>query len=343
MEASHLKMTEMNVVHLFRKKNPIFFSIEKVFSVVAEEMHKSGIHITRIELPVYSSLKTLLKNILFTRKINKENLVHITGDVHYVALALPSKQTVLTIHDIGFLKNNTGFKKMILKKLWIDLPLNHLRYITVISQATKNELIKIKASWGNKIQVIHNPVNPVFSYTAKEFNKTQPRILHIGITPNKNIQRTIEALKNINCVIVFIGILPTEIKEILQSESINFEEKYNLSEEALVQEYQNCDVVSFCSLLEGFGLPIVEAQATGRVVVTSNLEPMLTVAGGGAIFADPYNIDSMRAAFTAAINDDVLREETIQKGFQNVRQYSAANIAGQYASLYQKIKAENFN
>ena len=69
-----------------------------------------------------------------------------------------------------------------------------------------------------------------------------------------------------------------------------------LTDGELVEAYRRCDMVVFASLYEGFGLPILEAQAMGRPVITSNFRAMREAAGDGALLVDPYSVEAIRDA-----------------------------------------------
>jgi glycosyltransferase involved in cell wall biosynthesis len=109
----------------------------------------------------------------------------------------------------------------------------------------------------------------------------------------------------------------------------------------MVNEYRNADIVSFCSLAEGFGLPIIEAQALGVPVITSNISPMKEVAGEGALLVDPNNPDCIAAGIAEIINNEALRMKIVGTGSENVRRFSPEHVAGQYWKLYMEIAADN--
>ena len=111
----------------------------------------------------------------------------------------------------------------------------------------------------------------------------------------------------------------------------------DLTDEQMADEYRRADMVSFASLAEGFGMPIIEGQATGRVVVTSALPPMNEVAGGGAVLVDPLSVESIRHGFLAAMRDAELRRRLIAIGRANVERFSAETIAAQYVALYRRV------
>ena len=93
----------------------------------------------------------------------------------------------------------------------------------------------------------------------------------------------------------------------------------------------------FVSTYEGFGLPILEAEATGRPVLTSNIMAMPEVAGDGACLVDPYNITAIRKGTLKVINDSSYRKELVQHGFENVKRFRPEKIAAQYVELYKQI------
>ena len=101
--------------------------------------------------------------------------------------------------------------------------------------------------------------------------------------------------------------------------------------------YEEADIVTLMSTLEGFGMPIVEAQAVGRVVVTSNVSSMPEVAGDGACLVDPLDVSAIRAGIRKVIDDDGYREDLVRRGFENVKRFDPERIAQQYLDLYRRI------
>jgi glycosyltransferase involved in cell wall biosynthesis len=283
--------------------------------------------------------KGLFKRIFITIQsaFNQGDINHITGDIHFVSLLLKKKKTILTVHDIGSVLKGRRMKKKVLRFFWFVMPFARVKYVTVISEFTKKEVLKEFKINPDKIVVIPDCVSPNIKYSEKEFNAEKPNILQIGTKPNKNLPNLIKALEGISCKLTIIGKLTNEQKQLLSKHDINYENKFNIDYTEVVEAYKNADIVSFISNYEGFGVPILEAQATGRIVVTSKLSPMIEVAGDGAVYVNPQNISEINSTLKKIISDEPTRKSIIAKGKENVNNYSAKSVASQYFNLYKKM------
>jgi glycosyltransferase involved in cell wall biosynthesis len=268
---------------------------------------------------------------------NQEEINHITGDINFIAIFLRKSRTVLTIHDVGFMYHPSSIARFILKTFWIAIPVRRSARITVVSQATKKELLKFVNNDPAKIVVIYVPISPLFVPRPRSFNKEKPTILQIGTKNNKNLSRLALALRGINCRLQIIGTLDERTSRDLQAAGIEYAYAFNLTEEEMVSMYEASDLVSFVSTYEGFGMPIVEANAIGRPVVTSNVSSMPEVAGDAAHLVDPFDVNSIRAGILKVIGDDQYRERLITNGFRNKARYDVNSIAQQYADVYRQL------
>ncbi len=327
----------MHIHFFFRKKDVNGFSIEGIFTLIAAAIQQRNPESKTIEMPFYShSLPKVFQNIAFARQ-HQARVNHVTGDVHYTLLQFSRRNlNVLTIHDCGMLKKRNALHPIHLlqKALWFDLPVRKADIVTVISEKTKSELLRYVPSAASKVRVVPNFVNPVFQYVAKTFDAACPTILHIGSTANKNLNRLIEALDGIPCQLQIVGALTEKNLELLQKHRVLYRSCQSISQAELIEHYQKADIVAFVSTYEGFGMPIIEAQSVGRVVVTSNISPTNEVAGKGACLVDPYDVQAIRAGILRVIEDAPLRQQYIEQGLLNVQQYQLERIVGRYCDLY---------
>ena len=326
------------VTYLQRKARGIGnYSLEFIFNDVRGRL-KEKID-ARIVISTFESrgLFKRLYNCLQAFFTQGEYITHVTGDVNYLGLFLSQHRTIHTILDCVFLDSTSGMKHRVLKYFWLKVPLKRSAFITAISSATKHEILKYGCCDPDKIVVIPVAISQGFSYIPKPFNVGKPVILQIGTAHNKNISLTLNALEGIPCKIVIIGKYNEEYEQMLKQGSFDYAFKSGLSDEEMKSEYRNADIISFPSTYEGFGMPILEGQATGRIVVTSNLSSMPEVAGEAAILVDPFDIQSIRNGFMEAINNEALRTRLIAKGLENIQRYEPQNIANMYLDLYKKL------
>jgi glycosyltransferase involved in cell wall biosynthesis len=269
--------------------------------------------------------------------MNQGDINHVTGEVHFLNYLLSSQKTILTILDCVMMESLWGFKRWFFWFFWLWLPEKKCVAITVISECTRKQVIKYLNCHPDKVRVIYASVSDEFIASPKIFNQECPRLLQVGTFPNKNILRTINALEGLKCHLTIVGRLNEEHKNLLCKLNIDYINLIDISRHDLLRQYQLCDILLFASTYEGFGLPIVEANAIGRPVITSNLWSMPEVGASAACYVDPYDIFSIRSAIKKVINDESYRTLLVANGIENAKRFSVDRIAKQYASLYQEV------
>lgn len=330
----------------FRKRLPHFHSIEGVFNSLLryfQEVVPTTTVFQKVECPYYRLTPlTLFKNYWFVHR-HKGLINHITGDVHYLSIILNKRTTILTIHDCVplYITAKKNPKYWILWLIWYKIPTLCAGTITTISEKTKADLITLVGVPPTKIRVIPNPYDPFFDSEAIFVNSSvKPRILQIGTNKNKNLDRIIEAIEGISCSLDIIGNLSAQYKSILEEKNIDYTVSFGITKEELREKYHACSLVLFVSTYEGFGMPIIEAQAMGKPLITSNISPMKEVAGEGACLINPYSIFEIRTHVLRFLSDQAYCQTIIDAGKKNVQHYSIKIIAAQYLALYDEIRKQ---
>lgn len=323
----------MRVVFIYRKQRPAGFSIEELFRAIARELRKQ---IEVIEYEV-GQLTDIVCDVRKLRAMTAD-IYHVTGDINYFVPLLPKGRTVLTVHDIGhYLVGLSGIKRQIYKWLWLNWPIRAAAAITCVSEEVQRNICMYLKVPADRLVVIQNCYSPLFQPVAKVFNTARPTILQVGTKSYKNVHRLARALKGINCRLVLIGKINNDLANTLSAAGIDYLNHVNLSHKEIAHEYIACDMVTFASIGEGFGVPIIEAQAVGRPLVTSDVSPLREVAGQGACLVDPMSEESIRAGVCQVIESAAYRTDLVAKGLTNVQRFSAASIAERYLLIYNGV------
>lgn len=320
------------VALVYRKKKPGRHSIERLFNPLDK---LPGVN--KVELPCdLNSLINAIKLFFFSLKI-KEKKIHITGDVHYMAIFLFWKRTVITIHDCNHYESQTGFRKWLMGLLWYKIPIAFSEKIIVISPFVKVQLQKHFNVSEEKITIIPNSFQLMnkksLGLSYKKFN-----ILIIGTKENKNLIRLFIAIKDIeNIHLQIVGKLNEKQEDSLKEYKISYSNSYNVCQDILEKFYQSSQMLYFASTKEGFGLPILEAQSCGVPVLTSSTTSMPYVAGDGALIVDPYSLNEIKEAIFNLKDNKDLRERVIKKGFNNIKRFDGNQFVVSYLSVYKAL------
>lgn len=173
--------------------------------------------------------------------------------------------------------------------------------------------------------------------------------LSVGtIEPRKNLERLIEAYQSLpktlrnDIPLVLVGFEGWNSEAIHQKIREGQKEGWLLylsyvPEEDLPAIYAGAKVFVCASLYEGFGLPVLEAMASGVPVITSKAASLKEVAGDSARFIDPYDLESIRSNIHALLEQGDEQKALRQKGLQRAAQFTWANTVHETISAYQRL------
>lgn len=312
-----------------------------------------------------------IKQLNIIEEVNNESLQNV-DIVHYPYFdlffhtlpILKTKPTIVTIGDVTPLifpdYYPPGIKGKI--KFFIQkLSLRNIKAVITFSENSKKDIIKYLNIESKKIFPIYLGIDKRFKVidekiklekAKKDFNLPQKFALFVG-SPNwnKNIINLSKACVEAEVNLVIVG------KEFSNNQNLDhpeqlahkeFIEKYSqnpkvqilgfISDEDLPLIYNLSSVALLPSLYEGFGLPILEAQACGVPVITSNVSSMPEVAGEGALYVDPYSTEEIIKQLREVMENGTLRKEIIKKGFENIKRFDWAATAIKTAGVYEKVK-----
>lgn len=233
--------------------------------------------------------------------------------------------------------------------------------IVTVSNSAKEDIIKYYGKkYKNKIKIVEPGVN--LDKYKQEFSTeyTEEVLFKLGIKKNDEFMFTIGTLqkrKNIlNIIRAFNRYKENNSKlklVIAGNPGDNYQEiinEYNsskykndikilnyISEEEKIVLYKNAKIFIFPSLYEGFGMPIVEAMATGISVITSNISSMPEVLGDAGILVNPYSIEEISKAIEKYDTNEKLRKESVEKGYIQCQKFTWENSAKKLEKIYKEM------
>lgn len=327
----------MKIVYIYRSTVSGNYSMEELFEQISASI-SFNFNVEVVHY-VYNPSKSIFQNVKIIKAYNAD-VYHITGAINYLSLFLPRSKTILTVHDLGHWNRTLkGWRKWIYYWIWLKIPFNWSRRIICISDFTYYTLKKYVDIGKDKIRVIPNPLSSI--YKGEPLCKPmpfKPLILQIGSGHNKNIEGLINAVQGLNIELLLVRKPDTLIQTKLQELGIAYQWKSYLTAEEVRQCYMMADILFFASFYEGFGMPIIEAQACGCPVITSTLASMPEVAGEGALLVDPLNPAEIRRAIISLIQNETKRLELINLGFVNCKRFDLNITAKHYYELYLELQ-----
>jgi glycosyltransferase involved in cell wall biosynthesis len=280
---------------------------------------------------------------------------------HYVLPPLVPCKSVVTIHDCihlmfpQYLPNRLA---LAYARTAINMAARRSTRVLTVSESSKKDILRFVDVPADKIDVIHNAYDERFGVEPREEDvvRVQERyqlhdefVLYAGnVKPHKNLGRLIEAFHLVrrrgleHLKLVLIGDEISKYAALRRAVHHHQLHKYvrflgYMPEETLAVMYRLAAVFVFPSLYEGFGLPPLEAMASGTPVVTSNLSSLPEVAGDAALLADPYDPGAIADAIYTVLTDPSIRRDLRSKGLVRARQFSWEASARRVHEIYQRM------
>jgi len=284
----------------------------------------------------------------------KPDIFHFPFYMMPVFFKIPS---ITTLHDISFAVNPSWFTFWagFIFRTFAKYAARVSKIIITDSNSSAEEIVRIYKTAAEKIKVIPLAAEGIFR-TAKadgriktKFNITSPFILYTGtITERRNLQKLFAAFnilvneKKMELQLVLAGgtVLPAPELTLLEKD-LHLEGKVirlgYVTDKELARLYKAADCFVYPSLYEGFGLPVVEAFASGCPVVTSGISATAEIAGDAAILIDPLDEVKMADAIKNILTDNSLRDALVEKGFARAAEFSWSKTAALTLQVYKDL------
>ena len=304
----------------------------------------------------YMSSYWRLSQVATLMKCNKVEIFHGLSHILPYGIEKTGTPSVVTIHDLIFLRFPQFYHK-------IDRDMYEMIYrsscqratkIIAISKQTKIDIIKYFSIDPDKIEVIYQSCNNSFydkvceqrkEYIQLKFNLPPKFILCVGtIEKRKNQLAILKAIvkEKVDSSVVFVG-KPTdymkEIEEYICTSGIRRQVKFinNATTDELQAIYQMAEVMVYPSFFEGFGLPVLEAQASGCPVITSDISSLPEAGGDGASYINPDDTSEIGQKIYKILSDEKFKNDLIQKGRYNAEKFGEKQVADCLMKMYKEL------
>ena len=280
---------------------------------------------------------------------------------HYVLPPFTPCRSVVTIHDCIHLRfpqyvHRLGYAYA-RTSLW--LATHRSNRIVTVSEASKRDILSYFNVPPEKIDVIYNGIDERFSTPPPEedvarvrerYQLNDPFILYAGnVKPHKNIERTIEAFYLLRrsgefeqVKLLIIGDEVAKYAALRHAVHRHKLHKYVrffgfVPDRTLAILYRLSAVFVFPSLYEGFGLPPLEAMASGTPVITSNVSSLPEVVGDAALLVDPLQPEEIAEAMRRVLTDPALRDDLAARGLERARHFSWERSIRRVREIYGEV------
>jgi glycosyltransferase involved in cell wall biosynthesis len=267
--------------------------------------------------------------------------------------------TVVTVHDMSLrlYPRCHPIRRLLLNRPLMHVAIKQASAIVTVSHSARRDLLRFHGVDPDRVSVVHEAASPVFQpitdrarldAVKAQYGLPDRFILYVGtIEPRKNLGRLMTAFAaartaGIPHQLVCVGPygwssrdLSGHIDRLGIRAAVHF--TGYIPFEDLPAIYNLGDFFVFPSLYEGFGLPVVEAMASGLPVLTSNSSSLGEIAGDAAETIDPMDTDALIDAMRRLAGDAELRRERSMRGLERSRSFSWTQSAREMLTVYHRL------
>lgn len=316
--------------------------------VRVHEGHRFPIRIGWMQMRAAAALESL-----------RPDVAHFTNAMIPFGSPVP---TVVTVHDMSLrlYPRCHPVRRLLLNRPLMHVAIRRATAIVTVSHSARRDLLRLHGVPPDRVSVVHEAASPVFRPIADRarlddirarYSLPERFILYVGtIEPRKNLMRLMTAFANarkaaVRHHLVCVGPygwasrdLSGHIERLGIRDAVHFTGYVPF--EDLPAIYNLGDFLAFPSLYEGFGLPVVEAMASGIPVLTSNTSSLREIAGDAAATIDPTDTDAMSAAIHRLATDSDLRRELSDLGLRRARRFSWTQTAREMLAVYHRAAGQ---
>jgi glycosyltransferase involved in cell wall biosynthesis len=260
---------------------------------------------------------------------------------------------VLTVHDVTFLTHphwHTRANRIRASAAVLNA-VSRGATVIAVSEYTRGQVEEHLGVPRERIEVIHEAPDPVFASAGRQRigrRAGRPYVLAVGsLEPRKNLVGLLEGMmllpaalrRSFELLVVGpSGWRNQAIRESLRRARRRFKVRVlgYLSTAELMELYREATLFAYPSLIEGFGLPVLEAMACGAPVLASKRSSLPEVAGDAALLVDPEDPTAIAEGLERLLDDPQLRAEFIERGFDNLRRFSWDRCARETVAVYRR-------
>lgn len=329
--------------------------------VTRDSVGHNGIGCERVLAPLptpHELLRVLWEQTLVPLEVRRHGIEVYHSPSYSLPLALPCAR-VVTVHDLAFF--NPHFHKVRMRfylQALTQMSLRRADHVIAVSEHTRQVLEARFPHVAGRVSVVHPGLDPLFLAPPREaavrqfrqeVGQARPYILFVGaIEPRKNLPRLIRAFEmamaetGLNHDLVLCGPMgwrygPTV--HAMRSSPLSHRIRHvgYVPVDDLPLWYAGADLFVYPSLCEGFGLPPLEAMATGTPVVTSNSSSLPEVVGDAAATALPTSVEAIAAAMQRVLSDPDFAAELRVRGPQRARAFTWTAAASRTIDIYRRL------